>query len=400
MNEKLMRILKIAAAALVILMLVSQLYKTLYNPFTTETVMAAEYYDGIDVVGLVLRDETIVTADVSGVISYPHGEGSHVSKDGIVANLFETEEAANAYLKVRELEQAIATLRDTQSYNDLYAANLDLLENKILTSLVKTLDEKAPRFKIVGQTAENDLANYLNRKQIVTGQATDFDARIAALEAEKAAYEAQYTGAVGAVRTDTSGYCISVVDGYENAVDLTALDTLTPAAMEDLTPAAVPENVICKIVSDYHWFLAAEIDIDDSLAIKEGSTMKLRTALRGYTELPVTVEAVNREGEKAVVVFQCKILCEELAGTRNLPVTIVKENYEGLRVDNRALHAVDGVRGVYVYRNSKMTFVPVELLYSGSYSIVKKQMGQENALRLYDEIIVKGRNLYDGKIVS
>lgn len=402
MNKGLLRVLKITAACFVALMILSQLYKTLYNPFTTETVRSAEYYSGIDVVGLILRDETVITAQTDGIVSFPHGEGNHVSKNGVAANIFSSKEAAAAYLKVRELEEEIATLKDIQTYNDLYAADMDLLDTKVLSALVATLGDQSMRLKNTNVASERDLCNYLNRKQIVMGQVDNFNALIASLEAEKAAYEAQYTGAVGSITTDQSGYFISVVDGYENAVSPDNFDSLTPSAFENLKPSEPAPDALCKIVSDYHWYLACEIGVDESLSMKTGSTVKLRTAVDGYTELPVTVVAVNRDTEKrkAVVVFRCKILGAELAGLRNLPVTIVKENYQGLRVDNRALRAVDGVRGVFVYRNRTLKFVPVNILYTGSYSIIEKEIGKEDTLRLYDEIVVKGRNLYDGKLVN
>jgi hypothetical protein len=131
--------------------------------------------------------------------------------------------------------------------------------------------------------------------------------------------------------------------------------------------------------------------------------MTLKTAVSGYTDLPVNIEHINRSNgaNEAVVVFVCKTVSEELAGLRTIPVTIVRESYEGLRVNNQAVRVNnEGVTGVYIYRNNQLKFVEVNLLYTGKYSIVEQVTGKSGVLRLYDEIIVKGRNLYDGKIVE
>jgi hypothetical protein len=91
----------------------------------------------------------------------------------------------------------------------------------------------------------------------------------------------------------------------------------------------------------------------------------------------------------------------ELASTRWLDLTVVYEEYEGLKVDNRAIRVVDGVKGVYVLTASQVKFVEVTVLWTGeNYTIVERKNSDSKVLRIYDEIIVKGKNLYDGKIIS
>ena len=40
------------------------------------------------------------------------------------------------------------------------------------------------------------------------------------------------------------------------------------------------------------------------------------------------------------------------------------------------------------------------LFSNDSYMICEKQTDDENVLRLYDEVVTRGKNLYDGKIVG
>ena len=49
-----------------------------------------------------------------------------------------------------------------------------------------------------------------------------------------------------------------------------------------------------------------------------------------------------------------------------------------------------------------MKFLPVEVLWQGeNYSIVKQEASADKThLRIYDEVIVKGKNLYDGKFIN
>ena len=63
---------------------------------------------------------------------------------------------------------------------------------------------------------------------------------------------------------------------------------------------------------------------------------------------------------------------------------------------------VDSVRGVYVVSGMQMNFVPVKIIYFGEDFLIceKETDNDRRVLKLYDNVIVKGKNLYDGKIIG
>ncbi|MPM49547.1 hypothetical protein SDC9_96277 [bioreactor metagenome] len=70
-------------------------------------------------------------------------------------------------------------------------------------------------------------------------------------------------------------------------------------------------------------------------------------------------------------------------------------------MSNDARRVVDGVTGVYVLSGMEMTFKPIEAVYTtDSYTIVKWDPSKPGALKLYDEIILSGKGIYDGKVVQ
>ena len=92
MEQKIFKWLKIVGVGFVALVLIHQLYQAFYNPFTTETVTYVNYYDGIDVVGTVIREESVITQDYSGVLSFTCNEGERVAKNGVVANIYKNKD--------------------------------------------------------------------------------------------------------------------------------------------------------------------------------------------------------------------------------------------------------------------------------------------------------------------
>ena len=92
----------------------------------------------------------------------------------------------------------------------------------------------------------------------------------------------------------------------------------------------------------------------------------------------------------------------QFATVRSAPLTIVTEEYEGIKINNKSIHYSDGVPGVYVIQGSIVKFKPIEIVYrTESYTLCKKsEDGNNESIVLYDEVIEKGKNLYDGKLIS
>lgn len=402
MNKSVARILKWAAVIFVAVYLIAQVYSGFVAPITTDTVYTYSSYRGYDTVGFVVRNETVVEDSINGILSFAVSDGGRVSKGGTVASVYQSTADADNRIKIDELDKRIATLEKIQTYNDLNATDLSTVNSSIHNALSDIADNTQGGKVKAGEYYDILLEN-MARRQIITGQATDFNALITSLKAERDGLKASVGQSTGSVTSPESGYVIYTVDGYENALAVDLLETLTAEQLGAVKPTAVSDMAVCKIVSDYEWYIAAAVPFDESLNLKLGGKVKLKTTLQSVPELTATVKYINKKsvGADAVVVFACDTMNKELAQARYVDVTIVYEEYNGLKVDNRAIRVVDGQKGVYVLLASQVRFVPVEVIWNGeNYSIVKREASEKKVLRIYDEIIVKGKNLYDGKIIE
>lgn len=207
----------------------------------------------------------------------------------------------------------------------------------------------------------------------------------------------------GNIKAEESGYFVSMTDGYEKVLACSDLSKLTPEYLDNASAKEYENSVVGKIVSDYEWYIAAEMSINESLNYKEGQQLKILTSVKSSPKLSVSVKKINisETSGEAVVLFACNEMNSELAAMRSGPMTVVKAEYTGLKVDRKALRVVDSQKGVYVLSGMQINFVPVDILYSNeSYIICDKKNENNNVLKLYDSVVVKGKNLYDGKIIS
>lgn len=382
---------------------VHQFISSVYSPVKTETAVFYSASDGLNITGLIIRSETLVTSSGSGVMHFVLEDGSRVAKDGVIANIYDSESASITLSKIDSVNTKIEDIEEMLSYNDLEAADLDMINAKATQSLNNLIVSGASgNFGNMSELSD-ELLSALNRRQVAMGETTDFSAQLEQLKAEKNELSASLPAAKGTVKAAMSGYFVSKADGYETVLTCGNPESITPEFMSSVSAAELPDGVIGKIVSDYEWYIAAEISINESLKYKEGDSLTIYTSVKSYPKLPVTVKKINisESSSSAVVVFSCNEMNSELATMRSGPMTVVTKEYDGLRVPSSALRVVDSKRGVYVLTGMQVKFVEVNVLYKDdSYMICEKQTSDESVLRLYDEVIVKGKNLYDGKIVG
>lgn len=397
-----LKLLKWVAILFLVVYLVHQFYSSVYNPLVTDMVVYDSSYVGVELETLFVRDETLISSSDGGYKSYAVSEGGKVAKNGIIASIYPTAEQAALNNQIQQVQAQIDVLTQTQNYTEYNNADLTVLNQKINESLIALLDSGKTGQLGVSADAAGDLLQSLNRKNIVTGAEQDYNALITQLKAQLAQLQANHKESSSYIRAEESGYFVSKADGYETVLPADTLSTLTVQQFENIKPAAVEEDVIGKIVSDYEWYIIAKVPIETSFRLAEGDTAILKTGLVSVQELKTTVKTINREGDSgfALVVFACTTMNEELASTRRQTLTLVTESYEGLKVNKQAIRMVDGQRGVYTYSASQAHFVPVNIVYTTASFVICEKSSEDGSLRLYDEVIVKGKGLYDGKIIN
>ena len=396
-------VLKGFVILLIAVFAVHQAVSSLYKPVKTETAVFSDMSDGLNITGVIIRNETLVSAGDSGVLHFIIGDGNRVAKDGVIANIYDSESASIILERIDSVNGKIADIEEMLSYNNLEAADLDMINAKVHQNLNNLIICGGNGNYDAFSDKSDELLSAYNRRQAAMGETADFSAQLSALKAEKDQLAASLPAAKGTLRAEKSGYFVSKSDGYETVLTCENPESITLEYLNGIKAENVGENTVGKIVSDYEWYIAAEVSVNESLNFKEGDALTIYTSVKSYPKLPVTVKKINisESSGGAVVLFACNDMNSELASMRTGPMTVVKKEYSGLKVPTSARRVVDSKLVVYVLTGMQVKFVEVKVLFTdGDYMICEKQTSDGNVLRLYDEVIVKGKNLYDGKIIS
>ncbi len=403
MNNKGITLLKTAIAVLLLIFLGYQIYSTLYKPITTATAVYYNTYAGVDITGYFIRDEKIIDYAVTGTERYVATEGEKVAKDGTVAEVYATADMASAHEKVDDLKEQIATLEAINSVSDPSSVDLTTISNRINRAYIDLITSVDKNENTELDSKLNELLMLINKKQILTGEVGDFNKLLISLKAELATLEAGLAKPTVLVTTDTSGYFVPQTDGLESVLKVDGIEKIDESIFERIA-STKPTGGFGKIVSSQNWYIIARMENDEYLSFSEGDSLKLKTPLEGCSELNVKVHKINVSKDKnaAVIILSCNTMNGQIALTRSAPLTIVTKEYSGIRISNEAVRVVDGVTGVYIVQGSVVKFRPIEIIYATeTFTLCKKsEDGNSTTIRLYDEVIEKGKDLYDGKYIG
>ena len=86
---------------------VYQIYCYFYVSASTEYTTVIECEDTVTVSGYFLRDESVIRAENSKYIDITVNSGEKISKNGIIANVYSTEDSAKIQSQIRELQLRI-----------------------------------------------------------------------------------------------------------------------------------------------------------------------------------------------------------------------------------------------------------------------------------------------------
>ena len=268
-------VLKGFVILLIAVFAVHQAVSSLYKPVKTETAVFSDMSDGLNITGVIIRNETLVSAGDSGVLHFIIGDGNRVAKDGVIANIYDSESASIILERIDSVNGKIADIEEMLSYNNLEAADLDMINAKVHQNLNNLIICGGNGNYDAFSDKSDELLSAYNRRQAAMGETADFSAQLTALKAEKDQLAASLPAAKGTLRAEKSGYFVSKADGYETVLTCENPESITPEYLNSIKAETVTENTVGKIVSDYEWYIAAEVSLNESLNFKEGDALTI-----------------------------------------------------------------------------------------------------------------------------
>ena len=181
---------------------------------------------------------------------------------------------------------------------------------------------------------------------------------------------------------------------------------MTPAQLQEALQQPVqenPENCAGKIISDYRWRFFALVDAEQAAKFSEGASVTVSFPKVSQESVPASVVSVQLDEEAGIakVELLCDYINSETVALEREQAVIALKTYEGLRIPTKACHTIDGKTYVYTKLGNTVHQKPVTVLWTdGEDTLISMEyVKDENELEMYDEVIVEGTGLYNGKLL-
>ncbi|MFR4375129.1 MAG: HlyD family efflux transporter periplasmic adaptor subunit [Acutalibacteraceae bacterium] len=434
MNNPLIR--KIGATAVAVLLLIYvgyQVYLSQYTGLKTEAATYSTVSESIDTTGFIIRDEEVISSSYSGVLNYTVDDGEKVAEGGAIAEIYPTEEDAAVQNRIARIDDELNRLSALETPSDSTASNPKLIGSQISKKITSILGALKSGSMSDVTDERNDLQILLSQRQVVTGKESsgDYAAHVNELHEERIALTQSASASIGTVSSPAAGYFIRSVDGYENAVSLDGVTSLSVSdvrALEEEEPAGTDTESIGKVAKDFNWYIACILTENDLVRLDRTTKVTVEMPFATVEQIPAEVVKINRDSEtgEAAVILKCTYMNSDLASARMETLRINISSYSGVLVPESAVHFADvvahetdedgnevdvtyeNIRGVYVKSGSRLRFVQIfsDATING-YAICKVSLSTEereqlvtgDTIQLYDEVVVEGTDLYDGKML-
>jgi len=402
MNTTVKRILTFVVSLILIVYVGYQAYRALYNPLKTTRVTSGTYEDIIRTDGFVVRSETVLTSSQSGVLDYIREDGESVSKNGEVAAIYSSEKDARNQRKIKELDKEIQSYTHAGNSESVEFVDVNALDSEIKKKFLELSGAADSADVRTAVERKNELLSLLNKKQLVTGDVTDFNAQIEKLKKQRDQLASSTGPKIGSITSPAAGYFVSSVDGFENMYSFDKILSITAKEVKNLLAAnpKKPADAVGKVITGYDTYIACVIDADAAYSFHVGDNLKLRFLMSSQGNIPVTVSAINKDSSGVAMVLKCNTMSSQLAVIRRQAVEIIAGTFTGIKVSDQFIHIVNGVKGVYVRKGNKVVFKKLDSIFSSSGYTVSAIKDDSDYLQIYDEVIENGDDIYDGKVIK
>lgn len=379
------------------------------NEIETEYALLTTESDVISLDGYILRDENVMMSASAGSRGYLVADGTKVKNGGTVANIYSGSGADEDM--VVEIDKKIDILSASSITEGISSSDTGALDTKISSSYMSIRQSSELGVYSTLPKRRDELLTLINKRRVITGEVESYDALIEDLTSQRDILTAQHGEIAESITTSASGYFYSELDGYEGIFSTESVQTMDFDIFDSMLaaePKVYSDRAVGKLCTEFEWYIVSECTRDSLRYFTKGSYYTVGFPYNN--DVSIRMELVNVYSEigndRVLVVFRSGTIPEDFSFRRMQPIEVVRSSHTGYKVPISASRLVDGVQGVYILDSNMVVFKKIDILLEldGYYIVAERDIENDpdyrNKLALYDQIVVSGKGLYVGKMIS
>ena len=399
-RKKKKKILPVLIVVTLLIYFVAQWY--LINRNKIETVKANEGYinDSILSLGIVCREETIISNIADGYFYYNAENGQRVSSGMLIGEVYSSQSDINNIRKSQILETQIENLEEAENFMSSVNVDISITRRQLSNSMSELSQQiSAGNYSKVNNNVQDILLN-LNKINVAMNREGNISITKDSLKSDNEYVKSNISSPLQTIYSPVSGYFMNSVDGYESIADTDNFKNISYKEGYDIliNPIENNQDKYGKMITDYKWSLCTYVTKKQAERLYEGQKVRLSLNSQENEYHTVSVDSIVPKDDMVLVVLKSTTMNKQAASSRIVDSEILFSQYRGIKIPKSAIRIVDGEMGVYVKFSKLVIFKKVTPVYQDdNYVILPLKVEEGNEVELYDDIIVKGVNLYDGK---
>ncbi len=394
-------------------------YHVLFRGLESTRLYSYSAEDAQEAVGYMVREERSLQGSDTLQEIVPT-EGATVAKGDALSIVYEDQEALERHQEIEQLQRRLESLQYILSHSS-DAADSANLNSSIIRSVVELHKLTAGEDLADLSEQSNQLKTLLFRRDYTYNGNESLSKESRKIRRRIRKLSKKNKSRTNVVKAPVSGTFSGMVDGYESVLTPDAIVDLTPDHFKNLLEKRAPVTEgksLGKLVTDPRWYFVTLLTDTEASRLKLGDKLTVRFKSMTRT-VPMTVVSLSQSEEEGEV---CAVLTtnQYLALTtllREQTADLIFGSVSGFRVDKSAVHVRNesGEVGVYRIYGAQAKWVPIDILWEEEdYYIIRQkptldedgketevsQLDTARQLREGVEIVVKGRDLYDGKVLG
>lgn len=363
-------------------------YDALSHPMEAVAVESGTHEETVDITGLILRAETVLKGS-RPYYSITAAHGKRVAAGDELGLAYDSEAALLRAERIESLRREIA----------LADAVLETVSQE-KTGAERAEDARSAVLSLSADIARHETATLLAdalrlRSQIFDGGAEITRSERDDLRAELRLLLQEEGGGTEALTAPESGVFTPLLDGCEKFTP-SMLENLDVTLLRSLMARqpSVDSRSYGKLVTSHTWHVAALMSEAEAAQLRAGDELKLDLSRYRSGKPRFTVLGISeaQDGQRAVTLSCSTSLADTLA-LRTVTAPLITSTVSGLRIPPESIRRDGSASYVYYVSGSVMRRADITVKWSNE----EKALVDCPQLYRGAQVLVGGRNLYDGK---
>ncbi len=433
--------------------MIAQLINNITPTVTTTPASAVSESEYETASAYILRDEQVLTAKTAGSVLNLIPNGGRVGTNEPLVKVYPADDE-ETNKRILEIDREIALL---ESAGKKSAAGEGLPDVKAATegAYSELMNSLACRDFGSASDVSDSLRRLLIRYDLYRGKLSDVSGAISALRTERSGLVSRLGNVLETVKAPNTGYYFRYCDGYEQSFNSDLAENFTCEGFYQAlnSKAEISAANVGKLVNGAKWYIIVPLERANDNSYVIGNEYNVQFPDSDGVSVPMKLEKkVQDTNSGTLMLLSSQTMPDNFNYRRQLSVKLERTVYRGYRVPMSAVRSYNGMVGVYTLHGGRVIFRKINILLQNyDYCIVSEYsavgqdipptytvlgfnadglLGDYNSLHRYakqkgwkrrnydnggtpvkygtkedyyyyldelEDIILTGRNLYDGK---